>query len=103
MMEHTYNPSTQEDEAGGCWVRGQPKLQGKALSQNDHNKQTKPAGAVQVESKLREYRVFTNTVKYTLPESLGYSQKYFKFVLFFWKFHKIFKYTKRQPEDKTQI
>jgi hypothetical protein len=30
VVEHTINLSTQEAEAGGCWVRGQPGLQSKS-------------------------------------------------------------------------
>jgi hypothetical protein len=33
MVVHACNPSTQETEAGGLWVPGQPKLHSKTLSQ----------------------------------------------------------------------
>jgi hypothetical protein len=34
LVAHTYNPSTQEVEAGGSWVWGQPMLHNKTLSRS---------------------------------------------------------------------
>jgi hypothetical protein len=51
MVAHTFNPSTQEAEAGGFlssrpvwstkWVPGQPRIYRETLSQKQTNKQTK--------------------------------------------------------------
>jgi hypothetical protein len=35
VVVHSCNPSTQEAEAGGWQVQGQPELQSETVSQND--------------------------------------------------------------------
>jgi hypothetical protein len=57
VVEHTCNPSTQEAEAEGLPVPGQPEPHSKTLSQSKNNQKKKPASFTKNVNKKNTYQV----------------------------------------------